>query len=192
MAIVSGPLMSLGARGKIAGALVFSAWKGLKTARQYVVPANPRSAAQLAQRSLFTAAVSFWRGFLTNAVQRTGWDKAAGLSGSPQSGFNLYQSANLTLAATDPDGSMAISAADATADTVAITVANIDDGATGDEAGDFDVMAGSLPNDLLLIGSSAISAGVVSQDLGAPGDYYVQLTKGGIARSGVFAVTVTT
>ena len=46
MAKLTGPLMSLDARGKIANALVFIGWKGIKTVRQWVVPANPKSIGQ--------------------------------------------------------------------------------------------------------------------------------------------------
>lgn len=41
MAIVYGPLHSDNARGKIADALVFLGWKGIKTCRMWLKPANP-------------------------------------------------------------------------------------------------------------------------------------------------------
>ena len=43
MAKVTGPLFSVGARGKFAGALVYSFWKGINVVREYVIPANPQS-----------------------------------------------------------------------------------------------------------------------------------------------------
>jgi len=46
MAKVSGPLFSLDARGKLGSALVYIGWKGLKTVRQWLKPANPQSADQ--------------------------------------------------------------------------------------------------------------------------------------------------
>jgi len=52
--------MSIGASGKLADTLVFSAWKGIKYARQYVVPANPNTAGQQTQRGYITAAVALW------------------------------------------------------------------------------------------------------------------------------------
>lgn len=51
MAIVSGPLMSLDARGKFANALVFTAWKGRSVVRQLVTPANPYATDQVAVRN---------------------------------------------------------------------------------------------------------------------------------------------
>jgi len=46
MAKLTGPLFSLDARGKLGKALVFIGWKGIKTVRQWLKPANPQSAAQ--------------------------------------------------------------------------------------------------------------------------------------------------
>jgi len=46
MAKLIGPLFSLDARGKLGSALVFIGWKGLKTVRQWLKPANPQSADQ--------------------------------------------------------------------------------------------------------------------------------------------------
>ena len=58
MAKVNAPLFSLGARGKLGDALVFTPWKGLNCVRQYVVPSNPKSAGQVTQRGYMTAAVA--------------------------------------------------------------------------------------------------------------------------------------
>ena len=46
MAKVTGPLFSLDARGKLGSALVFIGWKGIKSVRQWLKPANPQSASQ--------------------------------------------------------------------------------------------------------------------------------------------------
>lgn len=43
--------MSMDARGKFAGALVFSGWKGRPTVRQLVTPANPKSIGQETARN---------------------------------------------------------------------------------------------------------------------------------------------
>jgi len=58
MAKLSGPLFSLTASGAIAKTLVYFGWKGLKVARQYVVPSNPKTAAQTTQRGFLTEAVA--------------------------------------------------------------------------------------------------------------------------------------
>lgn len=50
MAKVTGPLFSLSASGQIAKTLVFMPWKGLNNVRKYVIPTNPNTALQDAQR----------------------------------------------------------------------------------------------------------------------------------------------
>lgn len=57
MAKLKAPLMSLGASGKLGGALVFFPWKGINAVRTYVIPANPQTPAQTAQRGYLTDAV---------------------------------------------------------------------------------------------------------------------------------------
>lgn len=49
-----GPLMSLDASGTIGDAVTFSKWKGRHYARERVIPANPRSGAQVGRRAMFT------------------------------------------------------------------------------------------------------------------------------------------
>ncbi len=58
MAKLKAPLMSLGASGKLGGALVFFGWKGLDVVREYVIPSNPRTSGQVTQRGYLTSAVT--------------------------------------------------------------------------------------------------------------------------------------
>ena len=58
MAKLNAPLFSFSASGKLAGALVFFGWKGINVVRQYVVPSNPKTAAQTTHRGYLTAAVA--------------------------------------------------------------------------------------------------------------------------------------
>jgi len=58
MAKLNAPLFSFRASGQIAKALVYFGWKGLNVVRSYVVPANPKSDAQITQRGYLTAAVA--------------------------------------------------------------------------------------------------------------------------------------
>lgn len=57
MAKLKAPLMSLGASQQLGKALVFFGWKGLDLVREYVVPANPKTAGQVTQRGYMTDAV---------------------------------------------------------------------------------------------------------------------------------------
>ena len=58
MAKLKAPLLSLGASGALGKAIVFFDWKGLDVAREYVIPANPRTDPQLIQRGYMTKAVA--------------------------------------------------------------------------------------------------------------------------------------
>lgn len=52
MAKVSGPLLSMDASGQVAGAMVFSKWKGRNYVRQLITPSNPNTADQQTARSI--------------------------------------------------------------------------------------------------------------------------------------------
>lgn len=58
MAKLKAPLFSFGASGQIAKSLVYFPWKGLDVVRQHVVPANPKSGAQVIQRGYVSDAVA--------------------------------------------------------------------------------------------------------------------------------------
>lgn len=75
MAVASGPLMSLGASGKLGGAIVFSSWKGRPVVRQLVTPSNPKSAKQLARRAMMRFLTQYWAS-ISGADQAT-WDTLA-------------------------------------------------------------------------------------------------------------------
>lgn len=68
MAKVTGPLFSLDARGKLGSALVFIGWKGIKTVRQWLKPANPKSDDQATVRTII--------GGLGRAIGKVAKDKA--------------------------------------------------------------------------------------------------------------------
>ncbi|GAJ21972.1 unnamed protein product, partial [marine sediment metagenome] len=58
MAKLKAPFLSLGASGALGKSIVAFPWKGIDCLREYVIPANPKSTLQLAQRALFTAAIT--------------------------------------------------------------------------------------------------------------------------------------
>lgn len=88
MAKLKAPLMSLGARSQLGKALVFFPWKGIDAVREYVVPANPNTAAQATQRGYVTSAVTEWHGAAYNAADNGAWNRLAGIAAKIMSGFN--------------------------------------------------------------------------------------------------------
>ena len=90
MAKVKGPLFSFDARGKLGKAVVFMAWKGINDIRQYVIPANPRTTAQQAQRTKMAEAVEQWHNPNLDSDDKKGWDILASIAPKPMSGFNRF------------------------------------------------------------------------------------------------------
>ena len=88
MAKLTAPLLSFDARGGLGKTLVFMGWKGIKTVRQFVVPANPKSVLQVLQRSFMTFAVACWK--ITTTNDKLGWNNYAAVLATPLSGFNAF------------------------------------------------------------------------------------------------------
>lgn len=84
MAKLTGPMLSFGARGSIGKTLVASKWRGVAYARQYVVPANPQTAAQTTVRATFALLREMWK--LAPAQLQAAWNAFA--LGRPFTGMN--------------------------------------------------------------------------------------------------------
>jgi hypothetical protein len=90
MAKVTGPLFSLSASGQIAKTLVFMKWKGIDDVRKYVIPANPNTAGQQAQRGYITSALAKWHSIDWITADKTAWNLLATTYGKVMSGFNAF------------------------------------------------------------------------------------------------------
>jgi hypothetical protein len=69
---------------------VYSDWKGIKYTRQHVIPANPQTALQQAQRAFVTAGVGLWHTDMLIAYDKSAWDLLASRVVPALSGFNAY------------------------------------------------------------------------------------------------------
>lgn len=192
MARVRTPLISFGASGKIARTIVFFAWKGIDVAREYVVPSNPRTAAQTTQRNLFTDCVAAFRNYLTDAGVRTAWNLLASAGKQAMSGFNRAMESMLAILKVDPASSYVISFAES-GQVITFILANMNDGTTGTETGDFEIWKGTAATSLLKFEEVAIVGGAINTTaLGAIGDViFCELRKGMWSRSGIVKVTLT-
>ncbi|MBA7535571.1 hypothetical protein ES705_27829 [subsurface metagenome] len=88
MAKLKAPLMSLGASGALGKALVFFPWKGLDVVREYVIPTNPRSTKQTAQRNLLADAVEEFHAAAYDEDDMIAWALFASTFPTPRTGFN--------------------------------------------------------------------------------------------------------
>ena len=75
MVRVQAPAMSLQASGSLAGALVFSSWKGRPYVRELVKPANPKSGGQVGIRAMLRFLSQDWEN-LTSGDKTTWLDRA--------------------------------------------------------------------------------------------------------------------
>jgi len=96
MAIVKGPLMSLDARGQVGKSVVFIGWKGIKTLRQHVVPANPNTDPQKAQRGIMRFLVALWK--TLPAASKIAWNYWSAFESRAMSGFNAFTSSGVVQA----------------------------------------------------------------------------------------------
>jgi len=80
----------MSASGQLGKSLVYMTWKGIDDVRQYVIPANPKSAAQTTQRGYFSDAVALWHATLFNAADVAAINLWAAQSAKPRSGFNQF------------------------------------------------------------------------------------------------------
>lgn len=90
MVKVTGPGMSLDASGSLAGALVFSKWKGRNYIRQHVIPANPQSDGQVGMRSMFRWLSQVWTN--VDPTNEATWDDLA--ADGVFSNFNAFMQQN--------------------------------------------------------------------------------------------------
>ena len=129
MAKVKGPLFSLSAHGKIADTLVYMDWKGIDTVRQYVIPANPKTAGQQTQRGYFGNAISAWHVDGYTALDVAAFNLYALAQKIAASGFNMFVRlyVNAKVAAKTWDALVDITIGTPAANTCVITVATASD-----------------------------------------------------------------
>jgi hypothetical protein len=90
MAKVFSPLFSMGASGQLGKSLVYMAWKGIDDVRMYVIPSNPKTPLQVAQRARLHTAVDLWHATAFNAADVGAFNLWASQASSPRSGFNQF------------------------------------------------------------------------------------------------------
>ena len=117
MAKVVNPLLSVEARGRLAG-LIYNTWRGIATVKAFSSPNQPNTPEQLAARTLLSDISKDWAGLST--AQRAGWSAYADAhtvtdwTGNPKrlTGMNWFVGCNVNIARC---GESAITAAPAAA-----------------------------------------------------------------------------
>lgn len=91
MAKTTAPILSFDGAGTIGKTVTFSKWRGVKYARQRVVPANPNTAEQQLTRTTFALLREMWK--LAPQLARDPWTAFA--AGRPFTGDNKFVGENV-------------------------------------------------------------------------------------------------
>jgi len=91
MARTTAPLLGFEASGALGETLVYAKWRGVRYARRYVKPANPKTAAQTTTRVTFSLLREMWKRM--DSVARTPWDAFA--AGRKFLGLNAFIGENM-------------------------------------------------------------------------------------------------
>lgn len=91
------PLLSFSASGKLANSIVAFSWHGINCLRSYVIPHNPRTPEQQANRQHIKIATFAWKNYLLAPLAREGWTNWATIDERPLTGYNAAVS-NMTIA----------------------------------------------------------------------------------------------
>jgi len=110
VAISSQPLLSLSARGSVARAITFSAWRGIQVARAYSAPTCNPSQSQQQAREQRDVALNFWRATQRANPMHDGWQRAMSLQQRPNNVANFAISRGFDGLSLDPDAIQATSA----------------------------------------------------------------------------------
>lgn len=99
MGKTTAPLLSFDAAGAVGQTVVYSRWRGVKYARRYVIPANPRTTSQQLNRNSFAVLREMYK--LAPDLARAPWGAFA--TGRPFTGFNAFIGENRRAIGTDVD-----------------------------------------------------------------------------------------
>jgi len=91
MARTTAPLFSMDASGTVAGAIVFSRWRGRNYVRRHAIPSNPRSGLQVGVRSAFKFLSQWWASF--SPVEQALWETVGSIT--RVTGLNAFIAENV-------------------------------------------------------------------------------------------------
>lgn len=166
MSKTTAPLLSFGASGQVAKTVVYSKWRGINYARRHVVPANPRTVAQVRNRDIFATLREAWK--LSPTQLRAPW--AAYSTGRKFTEMNAFLGENRLAIGADTDWQALIGSPGARGGLPADDFS----GTGGSSAGEIDVtfVAPQVPTGWTLDGYVAV--GIQDQD---PSDRFDQAWK---------------
>lgn len=131
--------------GQLGRTIVLYTWKSLQCVRQYVVGRDPRTPAQLVQRSRMTTAVAWWQYNQNPDANRPAWAHLRTSYKKHMTGFSLFCSNFMRQILTTPTAHFATHAANTAPNTVTVYLQPADFSAPALEPGYFIVYYSTLP-----------------------------------------------
>lgn len=194
MTKVTAPLLAFTARGRIGRTVVATRRTGNSIIQPYVVPSNPNTPAQAAQRSAFSVVAAHWNLPETHPDNHPAWTRTAKRSLKPVTGYNAFLKNALPCYAQDPASAFVDSLYPTAPLTASATLLALNAESPPFEEGDFHLWSGPTPQTMIYMESQqqmyGTWAGIV--ELGQHNDIvYVQLRKADYDRSGIYKITLT-
>lgn len=187
MARLQTPLLSFRAAGQIAKAVVTYTWRGIHCMRQYVIPRDPKTPLQLAQRNKIRQGVHAWRYYISYPPTLEAWREYDRQVEGPLTGYNHFLSAACIIQTTDPAAAFVRTWSTSPTQNLDIELIALDDGSLATETGLFTVMLGQTPDVLSRHQNLSINppGHLLPLDFGNPGEvWYFQVVKD-VLRSGI-------
>jgi hypothetical protein len=183
------PLLSFGASGQINKTLVCYTLRGQNVARSYVIPTNPRTAAQTTQRDKITNAVTFWQRAITDTRVRESWANLLSRDFEPMAGYNkcTQQILHELSTQTDPLFCTRVTATAPGAPFMQAYFASAGPNPIPSEAGPFDCFIGPSISTLVFVAQLGLQPGnYVQQGTSVPvGEHSFWQFRKGTWRSGI-------
>jgi len=188
MAKARTPLLSLGARGKIADTLEFSRAKKQHRIRSRTQPSNPQTVDQQANRSDFAMAVYAWRNYYTHSSFVPSWKLYARQQKTARSGFNSFAGSVNAAAKVDVQIPFGDECRFRAAGSIWVTLIDPKTGLGGNSGGSVEIWEGLSPASLKREGARYPSQGkwMYTSQYAAGTRVYLQVFRSGIPRSGIY------
>jgi len=192
MAKARTPLLSLGARGKIADTLEFSKVGKQNRVRSRSLPSNPQTTEQQTNRSRMSKAVTAWREYFLHADCKPSWRLYAKQIKKTMSGFNKFAASIISMDQVNSNAPFGDRCQFRAGGDIHMYLINPSTGLSGPSAGLCQIYQGLSPDALLYWGQRTSVSNKLQFNSSEPAGtlVYVQAFYQGISMSGIYAGTV--
>jgi len=191
MAIVSSPLLSFAAHGKLAEEFVFQRYANHQRVIKYSKPTGPASTAQIQARANMSAVSFVWKDLFASAQNLTAWELYAHEKDRTLTAANCFIRSALKLTPENQAPAFAL-AAYGVGRVLVVKMAKATTGAIANETGSFLMARGEAAEYLVFKKAIMIDTGsIIGPVAPAAGTFFYQIYKDDVPRSGIIELTQT-